>query len=188
MPSSDQRPYHAQPRFAGVTPLSRPTPETTQRRDSGPGTPARRLVPDGAANPPWVDIRDRPDYRRGCQSGDPLFPSARQPTSGAGEPEATRRCSRTRRNYIRPCVFLSPLIPGICGRYAVTSFERNDPYLRHFDKIIFISKNEIASGVHPGRRWRRRAVVKSNCCRSQWPLYGRSGSIGFSRDAAAVLS
>ena len=81
---------------------------------------------DGVANRPYNDTRDHRDYRRGYQSGHRHVQSARQPTSGAGEPASTRRSLRNRRNNTRSCEFYFPLIWGIYGRCAVFSFERKD--------------------------------------------------------------
>ena len=86
--------------------------------------------PDGTAKLACDDTRDHRDHRRGYQSGHPHFQSARQPTSGAGEPTSTRRSLRNRRNNIRSCEFYFPLSMGIYGRCAVFSFERKDFYLR----------------------------------------------------------
>ena len=94
------------------------------------GIAAGRDGLDGTANGPCDDTRDHRDDHRGSQSGHPHFQSARQPTSGAGEPAQTRRSSRDRRNNIRSCAFCFLLIWGIYERCAVTSFERNDFDLR----------------------------------------------------------
>ena len=94
------------------------------------GVAAGRDGPDGTENPPCDDTRDHRDHRRGDQSGHPHFQSARQPTSGAGEPASTRRSLRNRLINTRSCEFYSPPIWGIYGRCAVFSFERKDFYLR----------------------------------------------------------
>ena len=74
------------------------------------GVAAGRDGPDGTENPPCDDTRDHRDHRRGYQSGHPHFQSARQPTSGAGEPVRARLGLRTCRNNIRSRVFYFPLI------------------------------------------------------------------------------
>ena len=43
--------------------------------------------------------------------------------------------------------FLFPLVPGIYGRYAVTSFERNDSYLRHFDKSFLSKMKSLVASI-----------------------------------------
>ena len=98
----------------------------------------------GTANGPCDDTRDHRDDRRGYQSGYPHFQSARQPTSGAGEPVRTRRSLRNRRKNIRSCAFYFPLIWGIYGRCAVTFFERNDFYLRREMKKTNLKREKIS--------------------------------------------
>ena len=149
MPSSDQRPYHAQPRFARVTPLSRPTPETTQRRDSGPGTPERRLVATGPTALPTHRGLISVTVPITVGGVNRVIPSFRARVSRPAAQESPRRPAdvRGRVETISDHVFFVSLILGICGRYAVTSFERNDPYLRHFDKSFLSKMKSLVASI-----------------------------------------